>query len=827
MIPILSSTHNQPPHGFGRGQLRQTVSRLFGAFLVCLAGMMVSCGGGSNANGGSLPSPLPSPLPSSEKVVVYGTVKNFQSNRAIVGAQVTDGSATATTDATGSFSLSVLPGERKQFTVTAAGFGETQIIANLLTNRNNYVNACLLPSTIISVSDLDSETTLEVPGTSAQVVLPENALVTNSGALPTFPVTASLTPIDPSSRPELMPGDYTTNVGTTIESFGAMDVTFTDNSGSKLNLAAGKTATIRIPAASLYCMGNGPTLVPAWYYDTLLGRWVEEGTMTLGGVAPNNYYEGTVSHFTTWNADDTTATAYITGKVVRKDGTIVPNASVKVTGSDYVGFSSVTSGPDGTFSIPVKASGISIVTASAYTTYGTQLFSPAPGVVVTAGAAGTYTALPTTTPAVPVANSIVVDMYLNLSGTLRDFSPSAPYNFPVQIADNGTFDSDTIWTKDTAWTISGGVANCAAHTGTSNLTQALKLLAGQSYTVAYTIKRTSTKGTITPILGGKPGTAVSATGSVKIVCGTTDSNIVFQANASFVGTIDDVTVTIGDGHPPAVTCDPNTPFPIYKTSLTGNVVARTGQDPYLAQFDGPWWNPDFESSNDYLGQMNNLVLNDLGSDNKPVFNTTKVWSASVKSGIHSEASFNAWWNDFPSPHGPNDKDPYQTEYTIPLSEKLPSTDPPTYVYDNKAQFPIDQRLQGNYIHNNPGSTSSARGTAATCPDDTPANSIKHNFHYSYELHTMFAYKPGQFFEFIGDDDVWVFINKKLVIDLGGAHSELGKSITLDANAKDSSGALLNLVEGEYYQFDFFYLERHTTQSHMKITTSMSFVQAPN
>lgn len=814
-MPSFSFTPKPLLQMSGRSRFRQTVSPLLGCLLASFLGMMVACGGGSSTNGSDLPSPLPSSLPSSDKVVVYGTVKNYQSNRGIVGAQVTDGLATATTDATGAFSLSVIPGERKQLTVTAAGFAETQIIASLQTNRNNYVNALLLPSTITSISDLDSETTIGVPGTSAQVVLPENALVTMSGGMPVFPITASLTPIDPSTRPEVMPGDYTTNVGTTIESFGALDVTFTDNAGSKLNLAAGKTATIRIPAASLYCLGNAPAMVPAWYYDTLLGRWVEEGTLTFGGVAPNNYYEGTVSHFTTWNADDTTATAFITGTVVRKDGSVVANASVKVTGSDYIGFSSVTTGADGKFVIPVKALGISIVTASAYTTYGTQLFSPAPGVIVTADAAGKSTPLPTATPAVPVANSIVVDMYLNLSGTLRDFSPSAPYNFPVQIADNGTFDSDTIWTKGTGWTISGGVANCAAHSGTSNLTQALKLLAGQSYTVAYTIKRTSIKGTIKPILGGTSGTAVSASGSVKIVCGTTDSNIVFQADANFVGTIDNVTVTIGDGHPPAVTCDPDTPFPIYN---------RPGGDPYLAQFDGPWWNPDFESSNDYLLQINNLVKNDLGPDNKPVFDTTKVWSSAVRSGIHSAASFNAWWNDFPSPHGPNDKEPYQVEYTIPLSEDTKNiTIPPTYVYDNQAQFPIDQRLQGNYIYNNPGSTSGARGNVPVAPEDNK----NHNFHYSYELHTMFAYKPGQFFEFIGDDDVWVFINKKLAIDLGGVHGSATKSITLDANAKDSSGALLNLVEGEYYQFDFFYLERHTTQSHMKITTSMSFVQAPN
>jgi hypothetical protein len=61
--------------------------------------------------------------------------------------------------------------------------------------------------------------------------------------------------------------------------------------------------------------------------------------------------------------------------------------------------------------------------------------------------------------------------------------------------------------------------------------------------------------------------------------------------------------------------------------------------------------------------------------------------------------------------------------------------------------------------------------------------------------------------------VWVFINNKLVVDLGGVHGEQTKSINLDT---------LNLTEGQTYDFDIFFAERHKTASNFKIQTTMAF-----
>lgn len=88
---------------------------------------------------------------------------------------------------------------------------------------------------------------------------------------------------------------------------------------------------------------------------------------------------------------------------------------------------------------------------------------------------------------------------------------------------------------------------------------------------------------------------------------------------------------------------------------------------------------------------------------------------------------------------------------------------------------------------------------------------KHNFGFTMKFQAKFEYIHGQKFEFKGDDDVWVFINNRLVVDLGGQHSEVVGSVDLDT---------LGLIEGKEYPFHIFYVERHTSSSNFMMRTSM-------
>ncbi|MBK8266358.1 MAG: fibro-slime domain-containing protein [Nannocystis sp.] len=84
-------------------------------------------------------------------------------------------------------------------------------------------------------------------------------------------------------------------------------------------------------------------------------------------------------------------------------------------------------------------------------------------------------------------------------------------------------------------------------------------------------------------------------------------------------------------------------------------------------------------------------------------------------------------------------------------------------------------------------------------------------HLTTEIHSFFQYSGGETFTFQGDDDVWVFINKKLVIDLGGVHGVSTQSVNLDS---------LGLEPGNVYPIEVFHAERHTVQSNFRIDTTI-------
>jgi hypothetical protein len=116
----------------------------------------------------------------------------------------------------------------------------------------------------------------------------------------------------------------------------------------------------------------------------------------------------------------------------------------------------------------------------------------------------------------------------------------------TELVTNGTFQADSDWTKGTGWTISGGTASSdGSQSGSSDLYQDAGLaLNYDSYTVTFTVSGRSA-GSVRAVVGGSAGgTWRSADGTyteqITVINGP---NFYMQCDSSFVGSIDNVSVT--------------------------------------------------------------------------------------------------------------------------------------------------------------------------------------------------------------------------------------------------------------------------------------------
>lgn len=294
---------------------------------------------------------------------ITGKVINYKTGLGLEGVTVKTGNKVTTTTADGVYTLTgVAHAARIVVAASKKGFAAISKITRL---SNTIVEATqdlsLLPIEFTGKFDAVAGFNAQVPGSSATVIIAPSSLVDASGKTPTEDITAELTTINPALDIDLMPGDMTVSGGDPIASYGAMTVNFSDAKGDSLNLNTGDSATVRIPVSSRGGV-TPPSSIPLFYYDEVQGVWVEEGTATLS--SDRKYYEGTVAHFSTWNADYLYKSEFIRGCVEDENGTRITGAVVTMNGFDYNGMASAITGSDGNFSVSAMRNGISLVYAT-------------------------------------------------------------------------------------------------------------------------------------------------------------------------------------------------------------------------------------------------------------------------------------------------------------------------------------------------------------------------------------------------------------------------------------------------------------------------------
>jgi fibro-slime domain-containing protein len=202
-----------------------------------------------------------------------------------------------------------------------------------------------------------------------------------------------------------------------------------------------------------------------------------------------------------------------------------------------------------------------------------------------------------------------------------------------------------------------------------------------------------------------------------------------------------------------------------------------------------------------------MVQPTLASDRKPKMVTPPPQNSSLS----TSANFDEWYHD-----SPRNK---VVRGTLTLTRQADGT----FVYDHSETWssvaPVGWITPPYFPVDNQGWAAPPDGPEipylAACDNDQ----LFHNYSFTSEVRYWFEYSGGEVLRFIGDDDVWVFVNGQLAVDLGGIHSASSGSVTLDAATATKFG----LTEGRIYEIAVFQAERRLCGSSYKLTLG-SFVR---
>jgi hypothetical protein len=255
-----------------------------------------------------------------------GTVRDRDTDSPIVGAKITIGSASTSTNAVGAFFLSVPEANRYALNVKQSNYA---LLSRVFLDSATGLNLILDRSQRVVVDPRDGGRGIyqakDNRYSGATVVIPANSLVDSRGNAVTTPVNVDTFPYDIEQRNPI-PGDFSAKdkngKNARLETYGAIDVQLSDAGGNPVNLAPGASAQITFNIAPSF-RASAPVTIPLLSYDESTGLWIEEDTFKRVG----DTYQATVRHFSTFNADTVftnTACIRMTAADTAPNGAIPP-----------------------------------------------------------------------------------------------------------------------------------------------------------------------------------------------------------------------------------------------------------------------------------------------------------------------------------------------------------------------------------------------------------------------------------------------------------------------------------------------------------------------
>jgi fibro-slime domain-containing protein len=274
---------------------------------------------------------------------------------------------------------------------------------------------------------------------------------------------------------------------------------------------------------------------------------------------------------------------------------------------------------------------------------------------------------------------------------------------------------------------------------------------------------------------------------------------------------DDGNLTDGDGCSSTCTVEPGA------TCTTINSPPAATLDVPVIYRDFTPTHPDFQSPAPHApyvagpcvggatlcvgGQRRGIPTVTLAADKEPAFNTTQGC-------VGDATTFAQWYHDVPSVNRvilgnylrlrnisgsyvfDSSADPAYNDPTINCGNATPTTT----CNSLSGFYPLNGKGFGNYA------------------------STGRNYHFTSEVRYPFTYAGGEVLSFTGDDDVFVYIGGKKVVDLGGIHAAEPGSVTLGAATNTvPASSPIGLVVGNTYEISVFQAERNTTGSNYKLT----------